>query len=102
MEETKDVTKNTTAKKNVKKGTPTKKEKSNVQEGVDAFAVISLVLGGASMILWAYPLFGISVSIPGLALGIVTHETKRSNYSLIGIVMCLVGLILSLVKLFAR
>lgn len=53
------------------------------------------------MITWLYPLLGVAVAIPGLSIGIVTHETKRSNYSLIGIVMSLVGIILSIVKAFS-
>jgi len=95
MKETKETTKKTTSKK-----TATKKEKVNLQE-IDAFAAISLILGVASMITWLFPILGISISIPGLAIGIVTHETRRSNYSLIGIVMCLVGITLAIIKNFS-
>lgn len=94
MEETKDTTKKTTTKK-----TAAKKENVKTQE-VDAFAAISLILGVASMITWLFPILGISISIPGLAIGIVSHETKRSNYSLIGLVMCLVGITLAIIKNF--
>ena len=94
MEETKDTTKKTKTTK-----TATKKENTKLQE-VDAFAALSLILGIASMITWLFPILGISISIPGLAIGIVSHETKRSNYSLIGLVMCLVGITLALIKNF--
>ena len=53
------------------------------------------------MITWLYPILGIAVAIPGLSMGIVTHETRRSNYSLLGIVMSLVGIILSIIKAFS-
>lgn len=95
MEETKETTKNKTAKK-----TTQKNEKVNLQ-GIDAFAAISLILGVASMITWLFPILGVSIGIPGLAIGIVTHETKRSNYSLIGIVMCLIGITLAIIKNFS-
>ena len=128
MEETKETTKKTTAKKTTTKKTATKpvakktttqnktapkttetttkketlntKEQVNIQE-VDAFAAISLILGVASLITWLYPILGVSIAIPGLSMGIVTHETRRSNYSLLGIVMSLIGIILSIVKLFS-
>lgn len=135
MEETKETTKKTSAKKSTKptaktttktKTTPAKKtsttkkatntvkeqvvekkgkvnlntKSTNVQE-VDAFAAISLILGIASLITWLYPILGVSIAIPGLSMGIVTHETRRSNYSLLGIVMSLVGIILSIVKTFS-
>lgn len=83
-----------------KKESKTTKESTNITQEIDAFAAISLILGFASMITWLYPL-GVAVAIPGLSIGIVTHETKRSNYSLIGIVMSLVGIILSIVKAFS-
>lgn len=134
MEETKETTKKTTAKKSTKpvaktatkktttakKATTTKKTanpvkeqvvdrkekvnvntKSNNVHEIDAFAAISLVLGAASLITWLYPILGVSIAIPGLSMGIVTHETRRSNYSLLGIVMSLVGIILSIVKTFS-
>lgn len=130
MEETKETTKKTTAKKSTKptaktttKKTATtkkandtvkeqvseKKEKVNVNaqatsdnvQEVDAFAAISLVLGAASLITWLYPILGVSIAIPGLSIGIVTHETRRSNYALLGIVMSLVGIVLSIVKTFS-
>ena len=96
------ATKNNVNKK-VENATEVKKEvNSNTSQSevyeIDAFAAISLILGVASMITWLYPILGIAVAIPGLSMGIVTHETKRSYYSLLGIVMSLVGIILSIVK----
>lgn len=93
---TKKVTETTASKKE----TTNTKAQINIQE-VDAFAAISLILGVASLITWLYPILGVSIAIPGLSMGIVTHETKRSNYSLLGIVMSLIGIILSIVKLFS-
>lgn len=86
-----------TPKNETKKNTST----TQVTQEIDAFAAISLVLGAASMITWLYPILGVAVAIPGLSMGIVTHETKRSNYSLLGIVMSLVGIILSIIKAFS-
>lgn len=77
------------------------KESTNMTQEIDAFAAISLILGAASMITWLYPILGVAVAIPGLSIGIVTHETRRSNYSLLGIVMSLVGIILSIIKGFS-
>lgn len=94
MKETKEAKKQST-----KESVYTKKQ-DNTQE-IDAFAAISLVLGVASMITWLYPILGVSIAIPGLSMGIVTHETRRSYYSLIGIVMSLVGIVLSIVKMFS-
>lgn len=103
--------KTTTTKKATttpKKEVVEKKEDVNVNttnndpiKEVDAFAAISLVLGAASLITWLYPILGVAIAIPGLSMGIVTHETRRSNYSLLGIVMSLVGIILSIVKTFS-
>lgn len=123
MEETKEIKKKVTKKpvatksKKVTTSTPNKKQvvvenvkkdvKTNVNvatssenpiQEVNAFAAISLVLGAASLITWLYPILGISIGIPGLVIGMVTHETKRSNYSLLGIVTSLVGIVLSVVK----
>ena len=94
MKETKE-----TKKQSTKESVYTKKQ-DNTQE-IDAFAAISLVLGVASMITWLYPILGVSIAIPGISMGIVTHETRRSYYSLIGIVMSLVGIVLSIVKMFS-
>ena len=94
MKETKEAKKQST-----KESVYTKKQ-DNTQE-IDAFAAISLVLGVASMITWLYPILGVSIAIPGISMGIVTHETRRSYYSLIGIVMSLVGIVLSIVKMFS-
>ena len=94
MKETKEAKKQST-----KESVYTKKQ-DNTQE-IDAFAAISLVLGVASMITWLYPILGVSIAIPGISMGIVTHEIRRSYYSLIGIVMRLVGIVLSIVKMFS-
>lgn len=94
MKETKEAKKQST-----KESVYTKKQ-DNTQE-IDAFAAISLILGVASMITWLYPILGVSIAIPGISMGIVTHETRRSYYSLIGIVMSLVGIVLSIVKMFS-
>ena len=94
MKETKEAKKQST-----KESVYTKKQ-DNTQE-IDAFAAISLVLGVASMITWLYPILGVSIAIPGISMGIVTHEIRRRYYSLIGIVMSLVGIVLSIVKMFS-
>ena len=91
---------NTVKKPVVEKKVNVNANSNNVQE-VDAFAAISLILGIASLITWLYPILGVSIAIPGLSIGIVTHETRRSNYSLLGIVMSLVGIILSIIKAFS-
>lgn len=99
------TTSNKSEKTNVtaapKKENKTTKEPTNMAQEIDAFAAISLILGAASMITWLYPILGVAVAIPGLSMGIVTHETRRSNYSLLGIVMSLVGIILSIIKAFS-
>ena len=108
---TKQSKSNTTSNKKVKsetnvKQTNTKKETTNknsqspVHE-IDAFAAISCVLGVASLVTWLYPVLGVAVAIPGLSIGIVNHETRKSYYSLLGIIMSLIGIILSIVKNFS-
>ncbi len=92
--------KSTSTPKTVEKKEEVKVENKKVTYEVDAFAAISFILGVASLITWLYPILGVAIAIPGLAIGIVTHETRRSNYSLLGIVMSLVGIILSILKVF--
>ena len=92
MEETKETTKKTTT---TKKAAPKSAAKKTTAKKTTTKAK------AASMITWLYPILGIAVAIPGLSMGIVTHETRRSNYSLLGIVMSLVGIILSIIKAFS-
>ena len=94
--------KKTKSENTVKKTSPKKQDTNKTTQTtlheIDAFAAISCILGVASLITWLYPILGVAVAIPGLSIGIVTHETRRSYYSLLGIVMSLVGIILSIVK----
>jgi hypothetical protein len=62
----------------------------------DGKAVASLVLGIASLILWCCPLVGLAAAVTGLALGIAAWNSESRGFAITGVVLCSIGLLLSL------
>jgi hypothetical protein len=58
-------------------------------------ATASLVLGICSLLLWLCPIIGAVVGIIGLVLGIQAKNVQRSGAATAGVVMSLIGLVLS-------
>lgn len=56
-------------------------------------AMISLVLGILGMIAWIIPIIGLPVQIVGLVFGIKTWGSSKK--SVVGVVLCIIGLVLS-------
>lgn len=61
-------------------------------------AVASLILGIFSLGAWIYPLCGIPLSIIGLFFGVAGQSSSRRGISIAGTILCIIGLILSVVN----
>jgi len=64
----------------------------------DGKAIASLVLGILGLILWFCPLIGLGVTVPGLVRGIMSRNQRPSGMATAGIVLCVIGLVLSLIN----
>ncbi|NLF30424.1 MAG: DUF4190 domain-containing protein [Planctomycetes bacterium] len=64
-------------------------------------ATASLTLGIISCVAWACPLVGLAVSIPGIILGVQSQRLEGSGRARKGIVLSVVGLMLSIVNVIA-
>lgn len=58
-------------------------------------AIASLVLGIISLVAWLIPLIGVPVSIVGFVLGCKTIKSEKKAMAITGLVLCIIGLILS-------
>lgn len=65
---------------------------------VDGKSIASFVLGLVGIIAWLIPLFGYPVTIAGLSLGCIARKDKKNGYSLAGIILCIITLILTLIN----
>lgn len=65
----------------------------------DPLAIVSIILGIASLLIWIFPLLGIAISVSGLILGVRSYRSKKINTALLGIILSAVGLGLSLITL---
>lgn len=61
-------------------------------------ATASLILGILSLFGWCLPILGLPLSITGLVLGIKNLEATNRSAAIAGIVMNLIGLLLSLIN----
>ena len=61
-------------------------------------AVAALVLGIIGLIAWLLPILGYPVTIVGLVLGIKSVKSEKRGMAIAGIVMCSIGLVLSLIN----
>lgn len=59
-------------------------------------ATISLVLGITGLIAWFIPIFGLPVTITGLVYGIKGLDSTKKTQAIIGIVLCIIGLVLTI------
>jgi hypothetical protein len=58
-------------------------------------AIASLCLGLFGLIAWFLPIIGLPVTITGLVLGIKSLNGPRNGMATTGIVLCIIGLVLS-------
>jgi MFS family permease len=61
-------------------------------------ALASLILGAVSVVAWLIPLFGLPVTIVGLVMGILGRNSTRKSMAIIGIVLCSLFLIVTLIN----
>jgi hypothetical protein len=47
------------------------------------------------MLAWCLPIIGVPVSIVGLILGILSRTSSKRGFAIAGIVLCIIGLVLS-------
>lgn len=59
-------------------------------------SIASFVLGLVGLIAWIIPLFGYPVTIVGLSLGCVARKNEKNGFSLAGIILSIITLILTL------
>ena len=60
---------------------------------------VALILGIVGLVTWLYPILGFPISIIGIIFGIIAAMTKPSQRkkAIVGIILCLVGIVLNLV-----
>ncbi len=58
-------------------------------------AIASLCLGLFGLVAWFLPIIGFPVTITGLVLGIKSLNGPRNGIATAGIVLCIIGLVLS-------
>jgi len=58
-------------------------------------AIASLCLGLFGLIAWFLPIVGFPVTVTGLVLGIKSLNGPRNGMATAGIVLCIIGLVLS-------
>jgi ABC-type nickel/cobalt efflux system permease component RcnA len=68
------------------------------EQPTDGLSIGSVVLGALGMIAWCIPLCGCPVSIVGLVLGIQAYLKGNRTLGVVGIVLCSLGLALTLIK----
>lgn len=66
--------------------------------GGDGNAVASLTLGIVSMFAWFCPMIGLPVSILGIVFGSISRKKRPGAMALAGIILSIIGLMLSLVN----
>jgi len=64
----------------------------------DGRAVASLVLGLVGLIAWFLPIIGVPVTVSGLVLGILSLNGPKRTFAIVGLVLCIIGLIASMVN----
>lgn len=58
----------------------------------------ALILGIASLFAWFLPIFGYPVAIIGLIMGVAGLKTEKKSSAVVGIVLCVVGLIATIIN----
>ena len=67
-------------------------------QGGGGKAIASLVLGIIGLLGWCLPLCGLPLTIVGLILGIMDLKGPKRNLAIWGIVLCGIGLLLSVIN----
>ncbi len=67
---------------------------------VNQKAISSFILGIFTLIAWLIPIVGLVSGITGLIFGINSLEGTRRNFAVSGIVLCIIGMILSFLYFF--
>jgi hypothetical protein len=70
-------------------------------EPKETAAITSMILGRISMVAWLLPIFGLPISITGLCLGRLSHKPGSEQLARTGIILCSIGLALSVVNSIA-
>lgn len=75
-------------------------EENKVEETkeVGGKSIASFVLGLIGIIAWLLPLFGYPVTIVGLSLGCIARKKEKNGFSLAGIILSTITLILTLIN----
>jgi len=63
-----------------------------------SLAIASMILGIFNLLTWLVPICGFPMSVTGLVLGFVGKNSSRRGMAIAGIVMCLIGLVLTLIN----
>jgi len=61
-------------------------------------AIASLVLGLIGLVAWCCPLVGLPINITGLVLGIKSKNSPNRGMAIAGIILCIIGLVLTLIN----
>jgi hypothetical protein len=66
------------------------------QKNYDNLAIASLIVGVLNLCAWLLPLCGLPLSLVGLALGVMGLRSSQRRLAMIGIALCVLGLLLGL------
>ncbi len=87
--------------KSVKKAKSAKPAAKLLQEH-EGSAIASFILGVFGMFLWLFPALEFPITLTGLFLGLRSRKCKSHNIAVAGVVLCSIGLALSIAVLIFR
>ncbi len=61
-------------------------------------AIISLILGICGVVFWLCPFAGLPINVTGLVLGVMAHKVRRQSMATAGIVLAIIGLVLTIIN----
>ena len=73
-------------------------EKPAADKNSEYMAIGSLVLGVIVLCAWFVPICGVPLSIAGIVLGYLGRESAQRTMAIIGIILCCLGLIGSIIN----
>jgi hypothetical protein len=73
-----------------------KKEKAKEQKDHPMYAIISLIFGIMSMVMWLFPAVGFPTSAIGLGLGLAGKKSSKRELAKKAVFVCIVGMVLAL------
>lgn len=80
-------------------GQEAKENRFSISRG--KLAILGAVLGGLSLVSWVVILLGVAYSIFGIILSVIGLKSKRQKLAKVGLVLSIIGLILSACYIFA-